>query len=271
MRALVPSLLSCVLAACGASDSGSAISPGVTPPASAPGTTPDPASGTAATPGGIYVGYYQEDPITNPEDPTIGSVYVNLPASNSSFSGDMYFTYFGCQSSNVGTISGSKTGTSLDGSWTGTVDGTHQTGSFSGSYSAAQNAWSGLYTVAGGKQHISIPSCIDYYIAPNGAFELFAVGQGAPGGFAVSVSGSNVSWTPPSGAVTTLVFVLDPAIAGSGSGNATVWQSLVPGSTGTARLGGIGLVSGHRYVVAVGSTDSSYRRLAFGNTQFTAP
>ena len=31
----------------------------------------------------LYVGWYQEDPLTNPEDPTPGSVHLSLPAGDS--------------------------------------------------------------------------------------------------------------------------------------------------------------------------------------------
>ena len=79
---------------------------------------------------GLYVGYYQEDPITNPEDPTPGSIYLSLPAGDSAFSGSMFFTYVGCQSENLGTIAGTKAGPSLKGEWGGSVDGTAQKGSF---------------------------------------------------------------------------------------------------------------------------------------------
>lgn len=230
-----------------------------------------PASGSATPPGGVYVGYYQEDPATNPEDPTMGSVYLNLPASDSSFSGTMYFTYFGCQSNNVGTVSGTKKATSLSGSWSGTVDGTQQKGSLEGTYSAATGAYAGHFTVADGKQHIDIPSCINYYIAPKGTFELFAVGQNTPGSFSVTINGHDVRWTPPGGAMMTLVFVLDPAIASSGHGNATVWQTLVLGPQGMADLSDVKLVSGHPYVVAVGAADSNFRRLGFASKAFTAP
>ncbi len=256
MRVLTFSVLSCVLAVC-SSGSGGLISSSVAAPASAPG--------------GVYVGYYQEDPVTNPEDPTIGSVYLNLPASDSQFTGNMYFTYFGCQRSNVGTISGSKAGTSLNGNWTGTLDGTHQTGSFKGAYTAAQSVWAGDYTVSGGKQHISVPSCISYFVAPKGTFELFAIGQSTPSSFAATVNGNTVRWNPPAGAAMTLVYVVDPAIASSGGTHATVWQTLVLGTTGTQSLGSAKLVSGHRYVVAVGATDDRSRRLAFSSAPFTAP
>ncbi|SFS18846.1 hypothetical protein SAMN05216570_3831 [Dyella sp. OK004] len=230
-----------------------------------------PAAGTATPPGGVYVGYYQEDPATNPEDPTMGSVYLNLPASDSSFSGTMYFTYFGCQSSNVGTVSGIKKAASLSGSWSGTLDGTQQKGSLEGAYSAAKGAYAGTFTVAGGKQHIDIPSCISYYIAPKGTFELFAVGQNAPSSFSVAIDGHDVRWTPPGGAMMTLVFVLDPAVASSGHGNATVWQTLVMGPQGSADLSDVQLVSGRPYVLAVSAADSKFRRLGFASKSFTAP
>ena len=225
----------------------------------------------SSPPGGVYVGYYQEDPRTNPEDPTMGSLYLNLPASDSSFSGSMFFTYFGCQSNNVGMIAGSKKAMSLSGNWSGTVDGTQQTGSFDGTYATAKGAYSGTYSVAGGKQHVDVPSCISYFIAPKGTFELFAVGKNTPSDFSVSLKGTSVSWTPPSGAMMTLIFVLDPAIASTGKGNATVWQTLVMGPQGMADLSNAKLISGHSYVIAVGASDNTFRRLGFASKSFTAP
>lgn len=225
----------------------------------------------ATPPGGVYVGYYQQDPITNPEDPTMGSVYLSLPASDSSFSGTMYFTYVGCQSSNVGTIAGTRRGAALSGTWSGSVDGTQQHGSMEGSYAAANNAYTGSYIVAGGKQHVDVPSCISYYIAPKGTFELFAVGQHTPSSFSVKVNGHDIHWAPPGSAMMTLVFVLDPAIASSGHGNATVWQTLVLGPNSSVNLDEAGLVSGHSYVIAVSTADSKFRRLGFASQSFVAP
>jgi hypothetical protein len=225
----------------------------------------------AASQDSVYLGYYQEDPATNPEDPTMGSVYLNLPASDSDFSGTMYFTYLGCQSHNLGTISGTKAGALLKGQWNGSIDGTEQTGTFTGTYSAAQSAYAGTFTVAGGKQRIDIPACISYYIAPKGSFELFAIGKQVPSNFSVSMNGNTVSWNPPSGAVMTLVYVLDPAIAHSGHGNATVWQTLVLGPQGSANLSNAGLLSGHAYLIAVGASDSRFHRLSFASSRFTAP
>ena len=75
------------------------------------------AQGAASpAPGGAYIGYYQENPVTNPEDPVPGAVYLRLPAADGAFSGDMFFTYVGCQSSNLGRVSGRQSGLSLSGS-----------------------------------------------------------------------------------------------------------------------------------------------------------
>lgn len=229
-----------------------------------------PVANSSSAQDSVYLGYYQEDPATNPEDPTMGSVYLNLPTSDSAFSGTMYFTYLGCQSHNLGTISGTKAGASLKGNWSGSIDGTKQSGTFAGTYSAAQSVYAGTFTVAGGKQRIDIPSCISYYIAPKGTFELFAIGKQVPSSFSVSIDDNTVSWTPPSGAMMTLVYVLDPTIAQSGHGNATVWQTLVLGPQGSANLSDAGLTSGHAYVIAVGASDSRFHRLSFASSRFTA-
>jgi hypothetical protein len=239
-------------------------------PANAEKEAPAASDAAVAVPEGIYLGYYQEDPATNPEDPTMGSVYLNLPKGDSSFSGKMFFTYVGCQDTNVGTISGTKAATSLKGEWTGTVDGTSQRGSFSGSWLLG-NIYSGTYTVAGGKQHIDIPSCISYYIAPDGTFELFPVGQKLPQNFALSIQGGTLTWSPPTGALMTLIFVLDPAIAGNGASNATVWQTLIQGAQSRARLTDAPLAHGHQYVVAIASVNSRHERVAFGSIPYRSP
>ena len=60
----------------------------------------------AQAPGGLFVGYYHEDPATNPEDPFPGALYLNLPATNGTFAGTMFFTFAGCQQVSAGSISG---------------------------------------------------------------------------------------------------------------------------------------------------------------------
>jgi hypothetical protein len=217
----------------------------------------------------LYVGYYQEDPLNNPEDPTMGSVYVKLPSVDGDFKGSMFFTYVGCQTSNVGTITGAKTAAHLQGAWTGTLDGTAQQGAFEGDRTAPRELYRGKYTVAGGKQHITVGNCIQYYIAAYGSFELFAVGGSDPADFSVSVQAHAISWKAPAAAMMTLVFIMDPVLA-QGPGNATVWQTLLLGPRATVDVSHIGLIPGHQYVASVGITDSNFKRVSFGSTTFTA-
>lgn len=223
----------------------------------------------AEAPEDIYLGYYREDPATNPEDPTIGALYLALPKSDDAFSGSMFFTYVGCQSSNVGRLEGRKTGPGLAGEWSGTVDGTAQHGHFSGS-AGANGVYAGAYDVAGGKQHVEIANCISYFIAPKGTFELFVPGRAEPAGAAVSLQNGTARWPSAAGAVMTLVFVLD-ADKAAGGGNAVVWQTLLPGSQSSADLAPARLASGHRYVLAVASVGGRFERLAFASTPFTQP
>lgn len=221
---------------------------------------------------GLYVGYYQEDPLTNPEDPTPGSIYLSLPAGDSGFSGSMFFTYVGCQSESLGTVSGTKAGTSLKGEWGGSVDGTAQKGGFEGAWSADVGGYVGTYDVAGGKQHVAIPDCIEYYIAPRGTWELLPVGAHVPAGFGITVTGTTVSWTPPPGVMMTLVYVLDPELAKTRGVRATLWQTLLfgPGKH-TADLRLAHMKPGHSYVVAVKLNDGAMKRAGFASKAIVAP
>ena len=221
---------------------------------------------------GLYVGYYQEDPLTNPEDPTPGSVFLSLPSGDSSFSGSMYFTFVGCQHESVGAVAGTKEGTSLQGTWSGSVDNTAQKGAFEGAWSTAAGGYAGTYTVAGGKQHIAIADCIDYFIAPRGTWELLPVGTNVPSGFTVAVDGNMVHWTPPPGVAMTLVYVLDPELAKSGAPRSVPWQTLLIGSgKRAADLRIAHMKPGHTYVVAVSLADGSARRVGFASRTIVAP
>jgi hypothetical protein len=253
------------LAACGGGGGGDdATAP---PPAPAPA----PAPGSAA-PGGLYVGYYQEDPATNPEDPVPGAFSLNLPNGDASFSGSMFFTYVGCQTSNVGAVSGDKAGLALSGAWSGTVDGSAQAGTYSGSYQAATQSYSGVYANGGGKQFRDLSPCITYTIAPNGTWEMFPIDARVPSSFTVLVSGRTISWSATTGASLTLVYVLDPAVAQSGSGNPVLWQEVIAGSTNSVAVpGSVSLQAGQEYVAVVGVGDGTSQRIAFGSLRFTPP
>jgi len=231
-------------------------------------------SGAASTPvqtapGGVYLGYYAEDPKTNPEDPTLGAFVLNLPASNTSFSGSMFFTYVGCQSENVGTVSGNKTDSGISGNWSGSLDGVVNTGSYTGNYQAATQSYSGTYTNAGGKQFRNLQPCIQYYIAPNGSFEMFAAEKLIPDTFQISLNGRTLSWSSVSGSAVTLVYVMNPKIAQS-TGNPVIWQTIVPATGSVTIPQSVNLKAGTEYLVAVAVASGSYQRLAFGSKRFTA-
>lgn len=224
----------------------------------------------SGAPGGLYVGYYQEDAANNPEDPVPGAFSLNLPSGNGSFAGSMYFTYIGCQSSNVGAVSGTKSDLALSGNWSGTVDGLAQTGGYGGTYSTATGSYSGTYTNANGKQLRDLQPCILYSIAALGTWEMFPVEGRAPATFNVGISGRNLSWSATPGAAFTLVYLLDPVIA-QGTGNPVVWQTLVGAVTTVAVPNTVSLVSGKEYIAVVGVSNASHQRAAFGSARFTQP
>ena len=224
----------------------------------------------ASPPGGLYVGYYQEDSATNPEDPVPGAFSLNLPSGDGSFSGSMFFTYVGCQTSNVGLVSGTKTGSSLSGNWSGTVDGSAQAGTYTGTYDAAALVYSGTYLNAGGKQFRDLSPCIQYTIAPKGTWEMFAIESHSPATFNAAVNGRTISWGAVTGAATTLIYVLDPQVATS-TGNPVVWQTIVTTGLSTSVPSTVALQSGRQYIAAVGVLEASYRRLAFTSQRFTLP
>lgn len=197
-----------------------------------------------------------------------GAYSLNLPAGNGSFSGSMYFTYVGCQSSNVGAVSGTKSDLALAGNWSGTVDGSAQSGSYSGSFDTATQAYSGTYLNAGGKQYRDLRPCIEYTIAANGTWEMFPVDARVPAGFNVGVSGRTISWSAVGGATFSLVYVLDPAIAQT-SGNPVVWQTVAGTDTSVAIPAGVTLQPGKEYVAAVGISNATRQRAAFGSVRFT--
>ena len=272
------------LTACGGGSSGAdadpttpapapapAPSPAPSPsPSPAPSPAPAPAPQPDTPPGGLYVGFYAEDATANPEDPTLGAFQMRLPEGNANFEGSMFFTYVGCQSSNVGSITGSKAGADIRGNIAGTVDGLAQTGSYSGAYDATAQRYTGTYVLAGGKQYRDLRPCIEYYIAPNGTFEMYPVGVSQPSSFKITVNGRNIQWGSLSGARQTLVYVLDPSITAAGA-NPVLWQGLVDSVVDAALPQAVSLVSGREYVAAVAVGSSSLQRLGFGSVRFVAP
>lgn len=254
------------IAGCGGGGNGTAES--ATLPATEQNNTPDEQSANA--PGGLYVGYYQEDPSTNPEDPMPGAFVLNLPADNAPFNGNMFFTYVGCQTTNVGTVSGTKSGKDLSGTWTGTLDGTPQSGPYSGNYNAAGGFYSGVYSNSGGKQFKKVPGCIEYYIGPNGIWEMFPVNASFPPSFSTSVTDTTVSWLVPPEANLALVYVIDPALLRSGK-NLVIWQGLAAGNAGSLKIDPAVLNNGKEYVAVTTVFSASHQRLAASSVKFSIP
>jgi hypothetical protein len=224
-----------------------------------------------AAPGGAYIGYYQENPVTNPEDPVPGAIYLRLPGADGAFSGEMFFTYVGCQSSNVGRVSGRKSGSSLSGNWSGTVDEVAQRGAFSGSYDAASGVYTGTYTNAGGKQHRDLNPCIEYYIGPDGGWALFPIERNFPAGFEIRVTPNAARWTRQEQAAGSLVTIFDAAILAAPQGNAIVWQTILDSGAHMTSLRDVRLVSGREYVLSVVVLGETADRLAIGSRRFVAP
>lgn len=236
------------------------------------GETNDPATSLE-----LFIGYYAEDPTTNPEDPIEGALFLNLPNGSGEFSGAFSFTYYGCQASNVGIISGTKTASSLGGKWSGRVDESPQSGFFQGDAGSGSSAYAGTYTVSGGKQFLVVPGCISYYIAPNGSWELFRVGETyAPVNNSLppveflefGILGYNMVWTPPQMAVRNAVFIVDVDLALVDAEKAVVWQSIVPGPVGRALVPSDVVTPGRRYVAGVASTDGA-KLLYFSTAHFS--
>lgn len=225
----------------------------------------------ALPPGGLYVGFYAEDAAANPEDPTLGAFQMRLPEGNADYAGSMFFTYVGCQSSNVGTTAGTKADTAIRGSIAGTVDGLALRGSYSGSYDAAVQRYTGTYALEGGKQYRDLRPCIEYYIAPNGTFEMYPVGVAQPASFQVQVSGRSLQWGSLGGASQTLAYVLDPSATASNA-NPVLWQGLVFGTQTQVTLpDSVTLTRGREYVAAVAVGSATLQRLGFGSVRFVAP
>ena len=226
-----------------------------------------------APPSGLYVGYYAEDPVTNPEDPTYGAFQLFFPEDAADFAGSMFFTYEGCQSSNVGAVRGSRVGGSISGLFAGDVDGVPQHGRYQGAFDSVTHSYSGTYSIDGGKQYRNLLPCIDYYIAPNGTFEMHRVGESQPRDFRVSMNGRNVQWSSLNGAGLTLVYVLDPvaSTARPATTNPVIWQGLLEGASVLTLPATVSLRSGTEYIAAVAVGAMNQRPMAFGSVRFVMP
>lgn len=220
-------------------------------------------------PAGLYLGYYQENPQDNPEDPTAGAYIVKIPGANQPFSGSLSFTYVGCQTANIGTINGMREDARISGTWSGTLDGQPNGGRFAANYDSSSGGFLGSYDNAGGKQFRDLSPCIRYYIAADGRLDAFPVGTQVPNSFDVTVSGRTVNTTAVNGAHDVLMYVVDAPAVDLGS-NLVVWQNYGAFSTQLSIAPNVPLVPGKTYVLAMAVMDAGHERLAFASKSFIA-
>ncbi|MFZ6749566.1 hypothetical protein [Undibacterium sp. Ren11W] len=222
-------------------------------------------------PGGVYVGYFQEDVTNNPEDAIVGAVVLSVPATDANSGTKLSMTYAGCQTSNFGNDTGIKTGNAYGASWSGFLDATAQSGSIFATYDPATGYYSGVYSNAKGKQLLNLPGCSQYYVAALGKLEVFPIEKNLPTSFTLSVSANMLTWPSVTGTASTLVYVLDPVLAQSGILTPIKTHVMLPGTSTSYSLATAGLSSGKEYVAVSLLSNSSSARLAFGSKRFTAP
>lgn len=149
----------------------------------------------------LYAGIAVEDRFNNPEDPTIGTVFMHLPVGDGSFQGQMPFTFIGCtDGADIGQTSGVRTGNTLTGNWSGTMDGHPVGGNFTATWDAAAGRFAGTATNAAGKQPVQVGPC-HYHVASTMALQLYNQPVSQPEGFRVTANDGltpRLTWPMPS-------------------------------------------------------------------------
>lgn len=172
------------------------------------------------TPGGVYVGAFIET-ASDDMDHDVGGIYVNLPKSDGNVTGQMSYQQKDCQPRNLLNLSLQKiTNDKLRvGAATGNVDTAGSgdqlrvTLGMEANYDRAQDRWMGAYNrpAFASKTRVA-PDCLTYQLANEGQWVVWPLGHNAPAGFALSANPQSglVQWPVQTGAVRTLVMVLDP-------------------------------------------------------------
>jgi len=228
----------------------------------------------------LYVGYYTEDPVNNPEDPTVGSLLLAIPNpfDNTTFAGLMPFSYTGCLAgADIGTISGTRSKSSISGNWTGTVDNVSVGGSYAGTYDAATDSFSGSYTNAAGKVRFGNNTC-GGFIAGVGTWKVFGTTTNQPASFIATVTSGTAprfSW-PSLGSETVYgirVFDEDCLTANVSSATCFKGETLTSGLTAQYPLefpGASALVAGGHYLALVaGQSTTTGALLGFSSLRFS--
>jgi len=221
----------------------------------------------------VSVGYYVEDPIDNPEDPTVGTLLIAIPPTDGPFTGQIPFGYVGCDAgTDVAELTGTRSGGTLSGTWSGAVDGTAISGTFSVSRAPALGRWDGTFTTTGGKVMVSFPPC-EYYVAGHGTVRIFDSPTNEPPSFVATSTGGatpTFAWPSLGGGVgyVVRVFDVDCVAATPGSPTCFMGEALMLGTT-VAYPGGFSgsrgaLTPGRTYVTTV-----TAQRLAGGLEGFS--
>ncbi|MGB4811968.1 MAG: hypothetical protein WBP13_05755 [Methylophilaceae bacterium] len=215
------------------------------------------------SPGGLFVGAYIEDAVANPEDPTAGLLYLNLPDGQATFAGLMNFTFVGCQTKSYGVVKGDKKRNELRGTWDGKLDNTTQSGGYEGAYNAEEKYYAGTYNVKNGKQFVHVPNCIQYYVSPRGTWLLLAPNQTfstAKKYQALDLVGLTVTWQVPPNSLYGSISIIDKEIATAklnpaqmtgNTQNAIVFTQMLAANQTSYSLPNLRLKSGKTYVLSV--------------------
>ncbi len=214
----------------------------------------------------IYMGYYTENPLKNPEDPTAGILLSCLPARSGPFTTEFLFSYVGCMGGvNVGRVRGSKDEDSMGGLWSGTVDGQNIGGNFRGVCMGSY--CSGKWTNSKGKQFVGFGTC-RYYVSPEGNWHLFTIGEGYGGldpHVDTSTSPPRIRWNRVSGAGYYFVYVYsrECLYRTVSLSQCTLWHAVCGGEVSSVSYGDkltcreivpAGPLKSGRYVVSVIAT-----------------
>ena len=215
----------------------------------------------------LYTGAYIEDAIANPEDPTVGSVYLVLPNRAGAYRGDLFFTFAGCQSRNVGEVVGVRTNNTLSGQWSGVIDGTDQRGMFSGSLVGA-NSFEGDYTVDDGKQTIEVENCREYIISPFGTWFVLPVNEARDDDQLLAFSNQRVVWEPVLNAIVTQCGLIEVDSGNCHESTETVWQGTTFAFEAFIQIPSQVFSSNREYLLSCSQFDEQRNRLAFSNHSF---
>lgn len=213
----------------------------------------------------LYFGYYVEDAVNNPEDPTAGALLLRLPKTDSAFAGALYFTFVGCQSESWGNVEGRLERGRLQGRWSGLVDDLPQHGSFLGQFDPHTSRYAGTYDNAGGKQFREIRDCISYHIAARGTWEMFTPENLRQGNLALTARWPHVEWESPI-AMYLLVYVLDQTLlTGANPQQAVVAQFMAMPGENRQRLPASKMQAGREYLVVGMAFDREMRPVGRGS------